>query len=216
MNTSYETVVDPMTIFPTLVAVGIHVGFAVLQGGLVAFLLGTGLHDLWFSDRDGPWLRRLGATRVGAPDAKKFGSLRLGLAALLSLPLLTGASVVISGLGCVGALSLLVFLERGIPEEWRRPGRPARLISIAAAAGVGMFMLWEREDSLALAVELASTTNDWRMQELEWQLEHDVAAPKVGDLAPDFTLQDPSGTKAVRLSDFRGKRPVALIFGSYT
>jgi len=43
-----------------------------------------------------------------------------------------------------------------------------------------------------------------------------VSAPKVGDLAPDFELQDPSGETAVRLSDFRGTRPVALVFGSYT
>ena len=41
-------------------------------------------------------------------------------------------------------------------------------------------------------------------------------APKVGDLAPDFTLSDISGTQSVTLSDFRGKKPVALVFGSYT
>jgi peroxiredoxin len=41
-------------------------------------------------------------------------------------------------------------------------------------------------------------------------------APKVGDLAPDFTLSDISGTESVTLSDFRGKKPVALVFGSYT
>ena len=38
-----------------------------------------------------------------------------------------------------------------------------------------------------------------------------------GDKAPDFDLplaNDPKRT--VRLSSFRGKRPVALIFGSYT
>ena len=41
-------------------------------------------------------------------------------------------------------------------------------------------------------------------------------APKVGDIAPDFTLQDITGTETVTLSDFRGKKPVALVFGSYT
>lgn len=44
----------------------------------------------------------------------------------------------------------------------------------------------------------------------------DRAAPKAGDLAPDFTLSDISGTETIRLSDFRGRKPVALIFGSYT
>jgi peroxiredoxin len=41
-------------------------------------------------------------------------------------------------------------------------------------------------------------------------------APKAGDMAPDFTLFDSSGTESVSLSDFRGKKPVALVFGSFT
>ncbi|MBI2923640.1 MAG: redoxin domain-containing protein [Planctomycetes bacterium] len=41
--------------------------------------------------------------------------------------------------------------------------------------------------------------------------------PAVGRLAPDFEiarLDDPE--KTVRLSDFRGRKPVVLVFGSYT
>jgi tetratricopeptide (TPR) repeat protein len=34
--------------------------------------------------------------------------------------------------------------------------------------------------------------------------------------APDFSLDSPSGDAAPRLSSFRGKQPVVLIFGSYT
>lgn len=41
-------------------------------------------------------------------------------------------------------------------------------------------------------------------------------ALKAGDVAPDFTLATLDGKKQVALSDFRGKQPVALIFGSYT
>lgn len=41
-------------------------------------------------------------------------------------------------------------------------------------------------------------------------------APREGDLAPDFTLKDSSGTHTVTLSQFRGFKPVALIFGSFT
>ena len=39
-----------------------------------------------------------------------------------------------------------------------------------------------------------------------------------GDPAPDFTLRlmDGAENETVTLSDYRGKRPVALIFGSYT
>ena len=49
-----------------------------------------------------------------------------------------------------------------------------------------------------------------------WQQRYDAAAQKVGDEAPDFVLSDASGENPMRLSDFKGKRPVALIFGSFT
>ena len=44
----------------------------------------------------------------------------------------------------------------------------------------------------------------------------DAKAPRTGDLAPDFTLYDIAGKGSVTLSEFRGKKPVALIFGSFT
>ena len=49
-----------------------------------------------------------------------------------------------------------------------------------------------------------------------WQEKFDALAPKVGDIAPDFTLYDVNGENRVSLSDFRGRKPMALIFGSYT
>ncbi len=55
-----------------------------------------------------------------------------------------------------------------------------------------------------------------RNRQKAWQKQHDLLAPKVGDMAPDFELSDANGENAVRLSDFRGNKPVALIFGSYT
>ena len=49
-----------------------------------------------------------------------------------------------------------------------------------------------------------------------WQKHFDAHAPQPGDLAPDFELRDVNGENPVRLSDFRGNKPVALIFGSFT
>ena len=37
-----------------------------------------------------------------------------------------------------------------------------------------------------------------------------------GALAPDFTLEPRGGGAAITLSSFRGRMPVALVFGSYT
>lgn len=39
---------------------------------------------------------------------------------------------------------------------------------------------------------------------------------KPGDVAPDFELQSMDRKSSIRLSAFRGQKPVVLIFGSYT
>jgi hypothetical protein len=40
--------------------------------------------------------------------------------------------------------------------------------------------------------------------------------PDLGRMAPDFTLKTQDGKKQIRLSQFRGKKPVVLVFGSFT
>ena len=40
--------------------------------------------------------------------------------------------------------------------------------------------------------------------------------PRPGTMAPDFTLPTHDGTAKVTLSDFRDRKPVVLIFGSFT
>ncbi len=47
-------------------------------------------------------------------------------------------------------------------------------------------------------------------------LVRDETGPNVGEAAPDFCLKRLGSEERVRLSDFRGRRPVALAFGSYT
>jgi hypothetical protein len=56
----------------------------------------------------------------------------------------------------------------------------------------------------------------YRRKMMKQQLELDRKAPKPGDVAPDFTLSDVTGAHAVTLSEFRGHKPVALVFGSFT
>lgn len=41
-------------------------------------------------------------------------------------------------------------------------------------------------------------------------------ATRVGGQAPDFTLPTVDRTEQISLASFRGKRPVVLVFGSYT
>ncbi len=49
-----------------------------------------------------------------------------------------------------------------------------------------------------------------------WQKKFDLSAPKEGDRAPDFELQDANGENQIRLSEFTGVRPVGLVLGSHT
>ncbi len=60
------------------------------------------------------------------------------------------------------------------------------------------------------------TRERWERMRAE-HAEREARAPNVGDPAPNFELPRlGDAEQTVRLSDFRGKRPVALIFGSYT
>ena len=51
---------------------------------------------------------------------------------------------------------------------------------------------------------------------MQFLAERETHAPAVGTMAPDFTLPRLDSGEPVQLSSFRGRKPVALIFGSYT
>lgn len=55
-----------------------------------------------------------------------------------------------------------------------------------------------------------------RTEASAWQQHYDAQAPRVGDVAPDFELLDVNGKNPVRLSDYLSRKPVALVFGSFT
>ncbi len=63
---------------------------------------------------------------------------------------------------------------------------------------------------------LGLTRERWQAIQEE-QKKRAERAPNVGDVAHDFTLPTLGDRETtVSLSDFRDKRPVGLIFGSYT
>ena len=53
-------------------------------------------------------------------------------------------------------------------------------------------------------------------QAMEAVVARDEMGPHAGDVPPDFNLKRMGSEERVRLSGFKGHRPVALIFGSYT
>jgi Ca2+-binding EF-hand superfamily protein len=43
-----------------------------------------------------------------------------------------------------------------------------------------------------------------------------LEGPQVGERAPDFSLKTQDGRQTIRLSDFRGHKPLVLVFGNFT
>lgn len=69
--------------------------------------------------------------------------------------------------------------------------------------------LWGKYDCLGLAKNGMTVDLDCTIQALD-------AGPKAGERAPDFTLKAQDGKSQVTLSRLIGKRPLVLVFGSYT
>lgn len=202
MEPSYEVVMDLSDMGWLVLAYGIHGLMATAQLGLAVFLVVSGVRRLRELDP--------------VPAARGLGVARLAFGVLLMLPLLVGAPWITSFAAAVGALALTVASERNREIGPGFISRVTRPLAVTCAALTAAFIVWEREDGLSLGIELVRTMGEIRNEELQWQLAADRKAPKVGEAAPDFELQDPEGVAHVRLSDFRGKRPVALVFGSYT
>ena len=57
---------------------------------------------------------------------------------------------------------------------------------------------------------------DVARQAMEAAVQRDEMGPHAGDVPPDFNLKLIGSEDRVRLSSFKGQKPVALIFGSYT
>ncbi len=55
-----------------------------------------------------------------------------------------------------------------------------------------------------------------RREGMRERMMRDDGAPKVGDVAPVFTLKSLDGKSETDLASFQGKKPVLLFFGSYT
>jgi len=216
MEPGYETIIDTQNLVWTMLVYLLHGAIVFLQASLACFLLATGAHNLLMPGLDRNWLRKLGAIGIGDPRTRFSGGVRIAFGLLMLAPIAFDAPVGPSLIGALGALAFLIVLERQILDAERRRGRFVRRAAIAFAAVSALFMIWEGEDNLVLGADLLLHSMEWRNEEVAWQNSLDPKSPKVGDLAPDFELQDPAGKIRVRLSDFRGKRPVALVFGSYT
>ena len=201
MQPDYEIVMEFGSFVWTMVPLLLHGLTLAAQVFLGAVLALAGLAAVLTPGRALPGLGTLSDAHT-----RGAGALQLAAGALVLAPLALGWTTLASFVGTATAIALL----------WRSGRGVLRGLAFAAAALTLAFLAFERDDPATLAARILFKAQEWRAHELEWQLANDVRSPKVGDLAPDFELHDPSGTHSVRLSDFFGRRPVALVFGSYT
>lgn len=80
---------------------------------------------------------------------------------------------------------------------------------------------WTLPSMLVAAMTVSAMAQDegdhsGRRRGMRDRMSRDDGAPKVGEEAPDFTLKSMDGKSETTLSDYNGKRPVMLFFGSYT
>jgi len=212
MDPVYESVVDPASLMTSGIPLILHTVAFVMEVGLASYL---GIQGLL--------LLRSGAGAVGeaaegwgfvsVPAHRRVlagaGSLGVGLALLA--PVATGAPDAVGRLSLIVAIGLVLGLRR---QATRRS--VLRGLALASVVLVAVLSVYEGRDPAKQLRDVATKATDWRQHELDWQLDNDRRSPKVGDLAPDFELGDTTGENSVRLATFRGDRPVALVFGSYT
>ena len=97
------------------------------------------------------------------------------------------------------------------PEEWTQYRDLIRQVSSerkvsSSAQFTAREVLEPRKDGLSDSLQSA----------LDAVIARDEMGPAVGETPPDFFLKRMGSDERVSLSSFSGKRPVGLIFGSYT
>lgn len=111
-------------------------------------------------------------------------------------------------LGTVGAfVALLSLLAIPIPPAWYLGA--LALAAVLAVAAVWRARRWLTVSALVVSVLLLALAGFFHFVAMRVPLTRTQLV--VGRSAPDFTLPDAAG-RPVRLSDYRGKQPVVLVF----
>jgi len=197
---------------------GTHAFLAIAQMLLCFYLVANGVLLLSSKDSVGKLAGRFGL--VADIEGEKNNSrswLMIGTGIALILPLF-GLTYWIAVIACPFAIIWIFYITAGLvgPQE-RKTGNFMRKGLALSAVLIFGFTIWEGRDLVFAGYDVNYKAIYWRNKEVTvWQHENNPNVPKVGDIAPDFELSDNTGKKSVRLSDFRGKRPVVLLFGSFT
>ncbi len=212
---------DPMVIkYLGLAAItyGTHAFLAIAQVLLSIFFITNGLILLSSQTHIGKWPRRLGlVTKPEKREGDWINWLMIATGVSLILPIF-GLTYWVAILACPVAIYLIINLTAGgVDLQHKKQGVFLRKGLAVSAILIFGFTAWERRDLVRAGWDVNYKAIYWRHKEVTvWQKENNPNVPKVGELAPNFELTDVTGTKYVRLSNFRGNRPVVLLFGSFT
>ena len=179
---------------------------AVVQGIFIVYLLFAGILNLAYTGQNSILLRNFGLVIYENNGQRRvFGYVKIGLGILLLLPSVLGMPFLVSGGAAFIAIFYLIYQEKQIPSAQKRPGGFMRGMAISIAAISTSFIFFARPDNIELGTRLLSKATHYLAAEKAWQLDNDTRSTKKGDTASEFEL-----------SDFKGQRPVALIFGAHT
>jgi hypothetical protein len=120
---------------------------------------------------------------------------------------LAALSVLICGV-TIAAYSMLL----GVPAVRNHPeGYVAAFAIAATVAGLGLALRRRWYGWVALVVSMLLLTLGSYVNFVVARIPDEPTALRLGELPPDFTLTDAAG-RAVSLADYRGKKPVLLVF----
>jgi len=194
-----------------------------LRGGVGWYDPGQSRYDWpWFTDRfdtnrdrrlskeelKGEWFTRLDRDRDGVVTADDFDwSDKSSWAKQTGVSLRFFRAIDGDGSGKLNETEVLEYFKKLAGEKGHvNPDdlRDALLQAAAVESGKGK------------AKAKRVTDEGWMKGLFAGDLGSPLDGPRVGRAAPDFTLTTQDGKKQVTLSDYRDKRPVVLVFGSFT
>lgn len=202
----------------TAIVYGFHIVLAIAQIALGLFLIANGKLLLSDTEQVGKWGKRFGLQKTTTLKEQTInGWLMILTGAILLLPILTN-TYWLTILACPVAVYWLFRLNKPIePGDNKRSSKLVPRILLVSAFLVLGFTLWEQKDLVRASASITYKAYYWNEKEVNgWQKTNNPNVPKIGEIPPDFELTDVNGVNTVRLSDFRGKKPVVLLFGSFT
>jgi hypothetical protein len=200
------------------VVYGAHAFLAFAQVALSLFLLVNGAILISNRKQLGKWAQFFGLmTNEQLKQNSPYGWLMMVTGAALILPLF-GLPHWFTIIVCPVSIYWIKTLGGGIADtDRRRTGSLARKGLIISAVLIFGFTIWEGRDLVRACWDITSKAAYWQKKEVQgWQKKNNPNTPKVGEMAPDFELTDVTGKHTFRLSDFREKKRVVLLFGSFT